>query len=252
VCGRARGVRIVSTAHGWVESTAKLRVYNAVDRWTSMLSDVMTVPDRSMLRRLPRIARRRHVPNAVPDVVTDDAAPFARPGSFVVGTLGRVSAEKGIPELLAAADGFPDPQVVFAVAGDGELAGDVSRAGTNVRYVGYLARAERYLASLDVYVQASRSEGLSLALLEAMRAGTAIVATDVGATRDAVRDGESALVVPARRPDALRDALVALRRDPELRLRLARNARARYEADFRMQRQHQRFFELYTGNGDLL
>jgi glycosyltransferase involved in cell wall biosynthesis len=251
VCGRARGVRIVSTAHGWVESTAKLRLYNTVDRWTSMLSDVMTVPDRSMLRRLPRLARRRHVPNAVPDVEPGDATPFARPGTFVVGTLGRVSAEKGIPELLEAAAGFPDPQVVFAVAGDGELAADVSRAGTNVRYVGYLARSDRYLASLDVYVQASRSEGLSLALLEAMRAGTAIVATDVGATRDAVRDGESALVVPARRPEALRDAVVALRRDPELRLRLARNARARYESDFRMQRQHQRFFELYNGNGEL-
>lgn len=251
LCGGARGVRLVSTCHGWVNATHHLRLYNAVDRWTSLLSDVTTVPDRQMLAALPWPARRRHVANGVADLeTTAGEAPGVPAGAFVAGTLGRVSAEKGIPELLAAACDFPDRSVVFAVAGDGELASDVRRAGDNVRYVGYLPRAERYLASLDVYVQASRSEGLSLALLEAMRAGKPIVATDVGATRDAVAHGESALIVPARRPGALREAVLTLRRDPDLAARLGRNARARFEADFRVQRQHQRYLELYLPNGD--
>ncbi len=244
--GRSRRFRLVSTCHGWVESTPRLRLYNTVDRWTSMLSDVTTVPDRGMLRALPWWTKRRHVPNAVPDVVRHGDAAVAPGGAFVAGTLGRVSAEKGIPELLAVAESFPDRSVVFAVAGDGELAPRVRAAGENVRYVGYLANADQYLAGLDVYVQASRSEGLSLALLEAMRAGKPIVATDVGATRDAVVDGESALVVPARQPAALRDAVLALRGDPALAARLGRNARIRFETDFHMQRQHQRFFDLYA------
>jgi glycosyltransferase involved in cell wall biosynthesis len=244
--GRARGVRIVSTCHGWVSSTSKLRLYNAVDRWTSMFSDVITVPDSRMLASLPPVARRRHVPNAVPELgLIDDAEPFERPGEFVAGTLGRVSREKGILELLAAAGSFPDPAVVFAVAGDGELVPEVRRAGSNVRHAGYFAQPERYLAALDVYVQASRSEGLSLALLEAMRAGKAIVATDVGATRDAVTHAESALLIPPLRADALRDAVLALRADPALAARLGRNARARFEADFRIQRQHERYLHLY-------
>lgn len=247
--GKIPGVRLVSTAHGWVETTRNLRLYNAVDRWTSMLSDVVTVPDARMLHRLPLFARRRHVPNAVPDVEDGGPeVPFERLGDFVAGTLGRVSEEKGIPDLLAAAEECPDPGVVFAVAGDGELAGAVRNAGPNVRYAGYFARPDRYLAGLDVYVQASRSEGLSLALLEAMRAGKAIVATDVGATRDAVTDGQSALVVPSRRPSALRDAVLTLRNDPELAARLGRNARLRFEHDFRMQRQHRAFLHLYRSN----
>jgi glycosyltransferase involved in cell wall biosynthesis len=215
-----------------------------------MLSDVTTVPDSRMLASLPRMARGRHIFNAVPELEADaDSAPFVQPGEFVAGTLGRVTAEKGIPELLQAAEGFPDRSVVFAVAGEGDLTPEVCRAGDNVRYVGYLARPGRYVAGLDVYVQASRSEGLSLALLEAMRAGKAIVATDVGATCDAVTDGESALVIPARRAEALRDAVLALRKDPVLGARLGRNARARFEADFRIQRQHQRYLELYRSNG---
>jgi glycosyltransferase involved in cell wall biosynthesis len=247
--GRARGVRLVSTCHGWVNSTPKLRFYNAIDRWTSMLSDVTVVPDARMLASLPRNARRCHIPNALPELDIDaNAAPFVRLGEFVVGTLGSVTVEKGIPELLQAAKGFPDRSVLFAVAGEGDLTPQVREAGDNVRYAGYFAHPDRYVAGLDVYVQASRSEGLSLALLEAMRAGKAIVATDVGATRDAVTDGESALVVPARRPEALRDAILALRKDPAFGARLGRNARARFEADFRIQRQHQRYLELYEGD----
>jgi glycosyltransferase involved in cell wall biosynthesis len=247
VTGRGHGVRVISTCHGWVESGVKLRLYNALDRWTCMLSDVTAVPDAAMLSAFPPIGRRRHVPNAVPDLEAGaGATPFSRPGEFVVGTLGRVSEEKGIPEFLAAATGFPDPRVVFAVAGTGALADSVREAGSNVCYAGYFASPSDYLAGLDVYVQASRSEGLSLALLEAMRAGRPIVATDVGATRDAVIDGESALIVPAREPAALRDAIYALRADPELRMRLGRQARVRFENEFRIQRQHQSYLELYS------
>lgn len=250
VSGRSPGVRLVSTCHAWMESTPKLRHYNTVDRWTSVLSDVTTVPDRRMLRFLPWWTKRRHVPNAVPDIDRTGDAPIAPAGTFVVGTLGCVSAEKGTPELLAAADGFPDRSVVFAVAGDGELTGQVRGAGDNVRYVGDVANAATYSAGLNVYVQASRRNGLDLALLEAMRAGKPIVATGVGATREAVVDGDSALVVPARRPAALRDAVLALQGDPVLAARLGRNARPRFEADFHMQRQQQRFLDLYASNGE--
>jgi glycosyltransferase involved in cell wall biosynthesis len=244
--GRARGIRLVSTCHGWGDGSLKLHLYNTLDRWTSVLSDVTTVPDPAMLAALPRFARHCHIHNAVPDIEPGATPePFVRPGAFVVGTLGRVTAEKGIPELLAAATAFPDPAVVFTVAGDGDLAQTVRAHDGNVRYAGYFARPERYLEGLDVYVQASRSEGLSLALLEAMRAGKAIVATGVGATRDALTDGESALIVPAGKPDALGAAILRLRRDPALAARLGLNARARFEADFRIGRQHLSYLNLY-------
>ena len=248
VAGRLHRTRVVSTCHGWVESNLKLRLYNAVDRWTSMLSDVTTVPDARMLSSLSPLGRGRYVPNAVADLEDrPEVAVFPRRDEFIAGTLGRISEDKGIPEFLAAAAGCADPNIVFAVAGDGALASQVREAGPNVFYAGYFAQPENYLGGLDVYVQASRGEGLSLALLEAMRAGKAIVATDVGATRDAVADGESALIVPARDPHALHDAIVRLRNDPALRMRLGRGARARFEREFRIDRQHRSYLTLYSG-----
>jgi glycosyltransferase involved in cell wall biosynthesis len=247
---RVRGglrVPLVSTCHGWVTDAPKVRFYNTIDRFSTMFSDITTVPDSRMLGRLPRFARRRYIPNAIAEHESDaGAAAFERPAAFVAGTLGRICEEKGIRELLTAADGFPDASVVFAIAGAGDLTPAVERAGENVRYVGYFSNPAKYVAALDVYVQASRKEGLSLSLLEAMRAGKPIVATDVGGTRDAVRDGESALVVPAQQPAALRAAVLRLRRDPELAARLGRNARARFESEFKIWRQHERYLDTYT------
>jgi len=248
VLGALRGCRLVSTCHGWVETDVKLRAYCALDRWSSPASDVTTVPDPAMLARLSRFGVAAYVPNGVPETdALPDPGPALRKvaGEFLAGTLGRVSAEKGIPELLAAARNCREPSIIFTVAGAGGLTGHVAAAAPNVRYVGYFSDPRAYLAALDIYVQASRSEGLSLALLEAMRAGKPIVATDVGATRDAIVDRESALLVPAGEPERLLAAVLALRRDPALALRLGRNARLRYEADFRMQRQHERFLQLY-------
>jgi glycosyltransferase involved in cell wall biosynthesis len=207
---------------------------------------VTTVPDAGMLPKFSPFGTRRHVLNGLAENESASASTSCtRAGSFVAGTLGRVNKDKGILEFLAAAEGFPDPDVVFTVAGAGNLVSRVREAGGNVRYAGYIPQSDRYLAGLDVYVQASHAEGLSLALLEAMRAGLAIVATDVGATRDAVTDGQSALVVPARKPAALRDAVLSLRGDPELRTRLGRAARARFERDFHIRRQHESYLELY-------
>jgi glycosyltransferase involved in cell wall biosynthesis len=245
--GRARGIRLVSTCHGWVDDTIALRIYNTLDRYSTFLSDVTTVPDPRMLAALPPLGRHVHVPNAVPDLHASPGEPdVPRAGAFVAGTLGRLSVAKGILDLLAAARDLTDPDIAITLAGDGELLPQVRAAGHNVHYLGYFDHPQHYVASLDVYVQASHAEGLSLALLEAMRAGKAIIATGVGATCDAVVDGESALIVPAHDPAALRNALLLLRDDPALRGRLGNSARLRFEAEFQIGRQHQRYLDLYT------
>ena len=74
---------------------------------------------------------------------------------------------------------------------------------------------------MDVFVLPSRWEGLSLALVEAMGAGRAVVATDVGGNPEVVRDGQTGLLVPPNDAGALADALGALARDRDLRAGLA-------------------------------
>jgi glycosyltransferase involved in cell wall biosynthesis len=248
--GQARKTRIVSTCHGWDQIDAKLSFYNAIDRWSTGLSDVTTVPDSNMLSALPRRASTRYVPNGIDErrEPMEVLSPVLQRGigSFCVGTMGRLTTFKGIPEVLEAARLCPDPAVSFAIAGAGELMERVQAAGPNVVYVGYLADSSPYVAALDVYLQASHTEGLSLSLLEAMRAGRAIIATDVGATRDAVSE-DSAIIIPPGDPQAIIDAVARMKADPARREALGRAARARFEAEFRVDRPHGRFLELYRG-----
>lgn len=153
------------------------------------------------------------------------------------------------PRLLFLGQWLPAKGVADLVAAFVQIA--AARPGIELCCAGTLAPAERVRADFpaalreavrvapelsrdevadclrraDVFVFPSRSEGFSLALLEAMASGLAIVATPVGAAADLLRDDDNALVVPVGRPRELGDAVVKLIDDGELRRRLGRAAR---------------------------
>jgi glycosyltransferase involved in cell wall biosynthesis len=249
----ARLARLVATCHGFVDTSASLRAYNALDRATAFVSDIVGAPDAGMLRRFPRSARTTFIPNALPDSAgpapsRDGArAQFGfAPAEFVAGMLGRFSVEKGTANFAQAARSCVDRCIVWAAAGNGPLEHLLSASDVPaLRCVGYRSPADDYLAAIDVYVQPSFTEGLSLSLLEAMRAGLPIVATDVGATSSAVRHEREALLV---RPDpaAIVAAVVRLKGDPDLRERLGDAARARFVADFRIDAMQRRYYSYYV------
>jgi D-inositol-3-phosphate glycosyltransferase len=136
---------------------------------------------------------------------------------------GRLSSEKGILELVAAARGMN-----LIVAGDGPLRARVPGAR------GFLPHDElqALYRRAAVVVCPSRREGFGVACLEAMAHGRPVVATAVGGLLDLVVDEETGLVVPPRDPAALRAALERLLSDADLRGRLGRAGRERARADF--------------------
>jgi glycosyltransferase involved in cell wall biosynthesis len=131
---------------------------------------------------------------------------------------GRLSTEKGVLDLVAAADGIP-----LVVAGDGPLRGRVPGAR------GFVPHDELQ----DLYARAavvacpSHREGFGVACLEAMAHGRPVVAGDVGGLRDLVVDGETGYLVPPRDVPALREALERLLADRDLRRRLGGAGRER-------------------------
>jgi glycosyltransferase involved in cell wall biosynthesis len=139
---------------------------------------------------------------------------------------GRLSAEKGLLELVEAARGMN-----LVVAGDGPLRPRVPAA------LGFVPHRElqRLYARAAVVACPSRREGFGVACLEAMAHARPVVATDVGGLRDLVADGVTGLVVPPRDPTALRGALERLLGDRELRRRLGAGGRERAERRFSWQ-----------------
>jgi glycosyltransferase involved in cell wall biosynthesis len=168
--------------------------------------------------------------------------------------VGKLSAAKGLPDLL---EGLADPEVAaldwrLRVAGTGDLvpfAAQTARLGIadRVELCGWVT--PRHLRSLldetDVFVLPSRNEGLSIALLEAMAHGCAVVTTPVGATCEAVRDGVSALLVAPGNHAALARALHRVITDPTLRAALQAGARQRWREHFDIAAHCRQLAELY-------
>jgi glycosyltransferase involved in cell wall biosynthesis len=166
------------------------------------------------------------VPNGVP--ITSPAEPPRRSASaeFVVGGVGRLHRQKGFDVLVRAVARLPGTHLVLV--GDGperaslEHLADRLGVADRVSVTGWVETVSGWLSIVDVLAMPSRFEGLPLALLEAMLAERPVVGTDVGSIGDALRHGETGLVVPVDDELALTDALGRLREDPGLRRRLGR------------------------------
>ena len=161
----------------------------------------------------------RVVPSGV-DVPDEVAAPEEPPHVLYVG---RLSEEKGVPELLEATAGIPR-----VIVGDGPLRDSAPDA---VGFVGP-SRLGPYFERAAVVVCPSRREGYGVVAREAMAYGRPVVASAVGGLLDAVDDGVTGLLVPPRDPSALRAAIERLLGDASLRARLGGAARQRAQEAF--------------------
>ncbi len=177
------------------------------------------------------------VPNAAPVV-----APFAREpapnGELRIAYLGGFAypAKGGDVLLEALAIALPsEPRLRVTIAGPGELpsaGAELVARQPGLKWAGWLGPEEKdeLLRAAEVLVMPSRSEGLPMALLEAMAYGMAVLATDAGGIPEVVDSGVDGLLVPAEQPQALADAMCVLAGDAQLRARLGAGARSRVES----------------------
>jgi glycosyltransferase involved in cell wall biosynthesis len=175
------------------------------------------------------------------------------PDALVIGTLGRLTEQKGHRALLQAVASLIRnvPNVVLLLAGAGplraELEADAARldAADHVRFLGMRRDRATLYAAMDIFVLSSRWEGLSLALVEAMGAGRAIVATEVGGNPEVVRHRQTGLLVPPVDAGALSDALLTLATDRQLRASLGDAAAADARMRFSIERHVTELAALY-------
>ena len=171
------------------------------------------------------------VANAAPPVAPVAAA--EAPGDPVAVFLGGfANPVKGGLEMLAALEEMPAGTLAVVLAGPGELppsGKELVERRPEIGWRGWLevGQREELMGAAAIFVLASTSEGLPMALLEAMSRGQAIVATAVGGVPDVVANGSEALIVPPDDPGSLAAALTRVAGDAELRRRLGEAARRR-------------------------
>lgn len=186
--------------------------------------------------------------NGVPDESHGPAPPL-RPGPLI-GAVGRLEPQKGFDVLIRALPAVDGATLVLI--GDGtererlqELALRVGVA-ERVEWVGWSDDPRSYLNSFDVFALPSRFEGFPLAVLEALLARRAVVATNVGSVSEAIQDGETGLLVPVDDPAALAAAVRRLLADEHLRRRLGEQGRRLVLRQFTAAHMTRAFESLYS------
>ncbi|MFW5469853.1 glycosyltransferase [Knoellia sp. CPCC 206435] len=243
---RGRRPATVSTEHNvWQNYSAPTRLANALtaglDTWRWAVSGPVR---QSMWPRL-RPGAEVLVHGVVQSDLTDPPSRTAvrerlgvPPDALVVLTVANLRAEKDYPNLLEAADiaTRQDHRLVFLAVGQGPLEQQVraqhDRLGLadRVQLLGYRSDVSELLGATDIFVLASSTEGLPVAIMEAMCAGVPVVATAVGGVPEAVEDGVTGRLVPSRNAPALARALLDVAADDRLRQQMGERARQRSAA----------------------
>ena len=150
------------------------------------------------------------------------------PGDAVLlGTVAHLFPRKGYDVMLRALPSIirEVPSVHYLIIGTGERAYEqelktlTKRLGVeeHVHFIGFQDDVAPFLSALSLYIHPARMEGFGIAVVEALAAGKAVVATRVGGLPEVVDDGRTGLLVAPDRPDELAGAIVSLLRDERRR-----------------------------------
>lgn len=161
-------------------------------------------------------------------------------GTCLIGTVGRLTPVKGIPYLLQAARILlrQGANVKVLVVGDGSIRLDLMTQthdlgiSENVVFLGHREDTDALLQALDIFLLPSLSEGIPMAVLEAMAASRVVVASRVGGIPEIVEDGFEGFLVEPMDVDGLAERCRLLIESPDVARKMGEQGRKRVEQDF--------------------
>ncbi|MEY4385559.1 MAG: Spore coat protein [Verrucomicrobiota bacterium] len=178
-----------------------------------------------------------------------------QPGDIVVGKIARLFRLKGHDDLLAVAPELiqAEPRLQFLFLGDGpwrqrleQRARETGVAG-HIKFVGLVPPTEvaRYVGIMDFLVHLSYREGLPRALPQALAAARPVIAYDCDGAREVCLDGKTGCLIPAGKLAPLKQAVLKLATDSDLRARLGASGQQLVQDQFPTQKMVDHIFALY-------
>lgn len=266
--GAGRSPVLVYTCHNFIEpeNTLLRHAFSFAESKLAAQTDLYIAVSEALNSRLQQQFSLRSdkvvtIYNGISDGVSEGAGDLSRdeirqllgvpPNAKVIGTIARLTPEKGVSDLLHAfrllRESGLDPWLV--IIGDGpqklSLQAEYHDVSHRTRWLGTVESAARLLKGLDLYVQSSRREGFGLAVLEAMRAGAAVVATRCGGLPELIGSEGVSWLVPAGNPHALADKIRQMLTDQAARLRWALQGQQRALANFSAERMIMQTLQVY-------
>jgi len=289
---KIRKLPLITTIHGWTNTNngfSKMKLYEWLDSRSLKFIDAVVLVSKAMESN-PKLKNRKDInvsvvkngipiwddssschllnhtasvtsPSPLGIVQTSDSADldqsiidFCR-GGYVIGSMGRLSREKGYNYLVEALGilikmGIDARLVIVGEGNERDyLEGLVAQRELSDRVMlpGYRKGAKEYLPYFSVFAISSLTEGLPITLLEAMYARIPIVATEVGGIPELLEYGRAGLLIKPRNADAVAEALSLLRHDERLANELTNVAYHRVTTHYTSKTMALEYLDIYNG-----
>lgn len=248
---KKKSVKLISTIHGYTGGSIKLKIYEYIDRCILRYFDRIIAVSafvEDLLRKAGYSTKTLTISNAIDiekfEIEINKSIIKKKLNisdkTLVIGTIGRLSPEKGHYYFLKAAKEVikEHPNTIFLIIGDGpskrRLERFVSKAAmeNNVIFTGFRNDISKLLSIIDIFVMPSIREAFGLSILEAMLAGKAIIATNVGGIPSIIKDKQNGILVNSRSSEVLAKAIIDLSKNENLRIELGREAKNYVKSKF--------------------
>lgn len=260
--------RVIYNPHGWAfnmqQSAKKKEMYKWVEKISAHFCDkIVCISDaekESALReKICKPSKLQVIYNgidleAIKNTIPKTKAELNIPeDAFVVGMVGRLSKQKAPDVFVKAAKLIKDkiPNAYFLMVGDGELRGQVENLihqydlGSSFLITGWVDNPTAYMKIMDVGMLLSRWEGFGLVLPEYMACGVPIVATNVDAIPNIIKDGVNGMLVNKDSFVGVQKVCTGLKNDTELKNRIIASAKSMVRNKFGAKRVAKESIGLY-------
>jgi lipopolysaccharide/colanic/teichoic acid biosynthesis glycosyltransferase/glycosyltransferase involved in cell wall biosynthesis len=263
----AQGAQVpaVYTVHGFgfkpevplVRRTAAALAEHMMARWTTQMICVSKY-ERELALNLAIDSDRVHViangiarlpAPATQAPQSDTHSASALPRLIMVARMKRPKRHDLLLQALAKVRSTLGHEVPVTFAGDGPLNDELRAQAkalnlTKITWAGDVGHVSELLSQHDVFVLLSDHEGMPITVLEAMRAGLCVLASNLPGIREQINAYQDGILV-ANTPDAVAEKLLQLLRDPHMRKRLGRAAQQKYEDSFTAESMAERVLQVY-------
>lgn len=260
---KVRNIPIVSTLHGWTTSKvlSRMKIYELLHKFCLYNIDAVVSVNHNYSSRICCFKKRHFViENGIKEIYFDkrivqmdsEFIEFCT-DSFIVGSIGRLSAEKGFDVLIRCLAVLKKRinKIKLVIIGEGNERRKLINIAhrnkiENILFMpGYRDNAYQYLPFFDIFVLPSKTEGLPITLLEAMQAGLPCVASRVGGIPKVLGYGQFGRLVEPGNEDSLCKTILELYHRKGLRQRLGIVAQKQSLAKYSVGQMEQSYLDLY-------
>ncbi len=255
---------IISTKHGSTDATSTTSLYERLGDMSLRYFDIVVAVSEYTKKKLIEL----HVPEGKLEVIHNGIDVSSLSGSGkgllrkalgleegvkVVGYIGRLGPEKGIPYLLEAAETIcrSRKDIYFTLIGEGILKEEteafIASKGLKGRIImlGWRKDATGLLPDMDMLLLPSLTEGAPMVILEAMAAGVPVITSDVGGIGEIIEDSKTGLLISPRDPQAIVESINTLLENRELAASISRNSLAEVKTRFSSHSMSERYERAY-------